>query len=969
MQLNEKMSRLIVKGLPNRYDDSELRDLFKPLGEVTDARIMKTKDGKSRNFGFVGFRTKEDASRAKLAMHKAYVDTRPVVVETAHAKGDGALPRAWSRYTKGSTNFKKIHGDVDYGRGLRDDYENDDSSRGRVDNNNSRRSEGDGKSKKNKDSGRFGTGNDAEFEAFEEVASNKTGLKVKEKTKMVQSKRMGSKGKIVERKHVTFEEEDEEEEEAEDELYEELPKTDEKVSDGDGDDDGEQSENPSTEAGDEVALNETVSDMDYFKSKIVDNADEKDVNNSDESDDSEDDKVEEEKLKINNKEHPDGSGELQSTGQDESEEESDDDVDALFSNKNMKKKEHEASEEPEKEHGDLSNKTFKSSERPSDNVDAGETGRLLIRNLAFSVTEEELETAFEPSGALSEVHIVRDSRTNKSRGMGFIQFCVPEQAAKALMSMDGSFHCGRILHVLPARPKPEKPNSSSLNSISGTGAGGSTYKSERDQIQKEAARSGKDINAQHALHLSADAVAEIAAEQHGVTKAELLGSGRGESGIAAVRLAVAEATVQGEARAFLKENGINIEVLGKMDEELNAGTRTAKKKRLSRMAFLVKNLPARTTRQALMGIFSKFGNIAKLLVVPSGLLGVVQFGTASDARRAYNGLAYTQFRDTPLYLEWLPAEAVRSGGVQVEKTNQQDDGNVGHSAPSKHVSSTKAVEKDVEVETKSTTEDPPMEDKANGDDVETSGCSVYVTNLSFETRDKQLKTHFATVLKRRKDVLKSLRSAKVALKRGPEGKESEKLSMGFGFLEFCRPEDAREAVKIGQNTNLDGHILRLQLSTKRDDGSETIKKRKRKEDGGGKVKPTAKLMVRNVSFEATRKDVRQLFETFGQLKVVRMPQKMDGSHRGFGFVEYVSKNEAVSAYEALKDTHLYGRHLVIEFAKEEEGGGTNMAELQERASRDVSERKRRRVFNSGEGNGKNGDEKDDSAMMKDELYG
>lgn len=58
--------------------------------------------------------------------------------------------------------------------------------------------------------------------------------------------------------------------------------------------------------------------------------------------------------------------------------------------------------------------------------------------------------------------------------------------------------------------------------------------------------------------------------------------------------------------------------------------------------------------------------------------------------------------------------------------------------------------------------------------------------------------------------MKRLRSLKVALKRGAEGKESEQLSMSFRFAELAQAEDAVEAVKVAQNTTLDGHILRLQ---------------------------------------------------------------------------------------------------------------------------------------------------------------
>ena len=34
------------------------------------------------------------------------------------------------------------------------------------------------------------------------------------------------------------------------------------------------------------------------------------------------------------------------------------------------------------------------------------------------------------------------------------------------------------------------------------------------------------------------------------------------------------------------------------------------------------------------------------------------------------------------------------------------------------------------------------------------------------------------------------------------------------------------------------------------------------------------------------------FNVFGELKYVRLPKKVDGAHRGFGFVDFVTINDA-----------------------------------------------------------------------------
>jgi multiple RNA-binding domain-containing protein 1 len=59
---------------------------------------------------------------------------------------------------------------------------------------------------------------------------------------------------------------------------------------------------------------------------------------------------------------------------------------------------------------------------------------------------------------------------------------------------------------------------------------------------------------------------------------------------------------------------------------------------------------------------------------------------------------------------------------------------------------------------------------------------------------------------------------------------------------------------------LDGHALILQLCHGRKDG-QTAKKNE-------KDKSSTKLLVRNVAFEATEKDLRQLFSPFGQVNVL-----------------------------------------------------------------------------------------------------
>ncbi|KAG8917167.1 Multiple RNA-binding domain-containing protein 1 [Tulasnella sp. 418] len=62
-----------------------------------------------------------------------------------------------------------------------------------------------------------------------------------------------------------------------------------------------------------------------------------------------------------------------------------------------------------------------------------------------------------------------------------------------------------------------------------------------------------------------------------------------------------------------------------------------------------------------------------------------------------------------------------------------------------------------------------------------------------------------------------------------------------------------------------------------------------------------------------------------------MPRKFDSKTRGFAFLEFVSRRDAENAFQALKHTHLLGRHLVLEWS--EQGVETQVDELREKIKR------------------------------------
>ena len=82
-----------------------------------------------------------------------------------------------------------------------------------------------------------------------------------------------------------------------------------------------------------------------------------------------------------------------------------------------------------------------------------DSGRLFVRNLPYSITEEDITKLFEKYGPLTEVLIPLDKEGSRSIGYAFITFVFPEHAVKALEELDGSIFQGRLLHLMPSKNK------------------------------------------------------------------------------------------------------------------------------------------------------------------------------------------------------------------------------------------------------------------------------------------------------------------------------------------------------------------------------------------------------------------------------------------------------------------------------------------------------------------------------------
>ena len=86
------------------------------------------------------------------------------------------------------------------------------------------------------------------------------------------------------------------------------------------------------------------------------------------------------------------------------------------------------------------------------------------------------------------------------------------------------------------------------------------------------------------------------------------------------------------------------------------------------------------------------------------------------------------------------------------------------------------------------------------------------------------------------------------------------------------------------------------------------------------------IYVGNLPHELTEEELRQAFETFGEVTSAKIiTDKFSGVSRGFGFVEMPTKAEAQAAITGLNGTELKGRTLNVNEARprpeSRQGGG------------------------------------------------
>ena len=286
----------------------------------------------------------------------------------------------------------------------------------------------------------------------------------------------------------------------------------------------------------------------------------------------------------------------------------------------------------------------------------------------------------------------------------------------------------------------------------------------------------------------------------------------------AVKLALAETHIIQETKIYLESQGVS----------LTSFSSPHSRTRRSDTVILVKNIPYGTTAEQIREMFEVYGELRRVLVPPAGTMAVVEFVHADEAIKAFKAIVYRRMGSSVVYLERGPV-----GMFVLEEEGKDGQDEMG----TKTVNGVKPItisEQDRMVEGDDDDEPPGL----------SAGSTLFLKNLAFSTTTERLMQVFRN--------LPSFSFARVQTKPDPQRPDGPRLSMGYGFVGFKTVDGAQKAIKSMQGFALDGHALHVKFAGR---GTE-----EEAHDRSSAVKSrTTKMIVKNVPFEATREDIRELF--------------------------------------------------------------------------------------------------------------
>ncbi|GMF97923.1 hypothetical protein B5S30_g2871 [[Candida] boidinii] len=676
------MSRLIVKNLPINFTEEKLREHFGKQGSVTDVKLMKKRNGESRRFAFIGYKTVQEAESAVKYFNRSFINTSKLDVQLAKTFSDPTVPKSWKQkerehqdiLTKAERELERLEAEQKQSRQNKKQKKSNSEIDSKIE-------------------------NDSKLREFMEVMKPSSQVKSwandavvsDQKIDVVNSNNEDNSNFIIPENESDDEYEEFKSTKIEKDNDEEKGNGQEEkmvsLSDFNNNEDAEEEEGENTQGKheNEDKPDENMSDLDWFKMRRTRMKD----NNGDESKEISNEKEESLEVEKKTKHEP----QTQVVNQEEK----------------------EAPQEPKEEEPEEPTE-YSNTEVIAQKI--MQTSRLFIRNILYTATEEEFRELFSRFGDLKEVHIAIDTRTGTSKGFCYIEFKNSEDAVDAFRTLDKQIFQGRLLHILPGEPKKDhRLDEFDIKNMP----------LKKQRLLKKKSEASNSQFSWNSLYMNTDAVLDSVAFKLGISKSELINP---ENSGSAVKQALAEAHVIGDVRRYFEDKKVDLTTFNSKERDDKI--------------ILVKNFSFGTTKEELGELFSTYGQLKRLLMPPAGTIAIVEFRDAPSARSAFSKLAYRRLGKSILYLEKGPKglftgepsndDANELNGITSEKEIDLKEAKI---------SSSDVMEGESKEVVDNDKGDEEDDDEDDGEDSFVGPTvSIFVKNLNFQTTTAALRDAF-----------------------------------------------------------------------------------------------------------------------------------------------------------------------------------------------------------------------------------
>ncbi|CAI4484480.1 CPA_1a_G0021750.mRNA.1.CDS.1 [Saccharomyces cerevisiae] len=194
-------------------------------------------------------------------------------------------------------------------------------------------------------------------------------------------------------------------------------------------------------------------------------------------------------------------------------------------------------------------------------------------------------------------------------------------------------------------------------------------------------------------------------------------------------------------------------------------------------------------------------------------------------------------------------------------------------------------------------EDEESSNKKQKNEETEEPATIFVGRLSWSIDDEWLKKEF--------EHIGGVIGARVIYERGTD------RSRGYGYVDFENKSYAEKAIQEMQGKEIDGRPINCDMSTSKPAGNND----RAKKFGDTPSEPSDTLFLGNLSFNADRDAIFELFAKHGEVVSVRIPTHPETEQpKGFGYVQFSNMEDAKKALDALQGEYIDNRPVRLDFS-------------------------------------------------------